>query len=551
MGGVNDAPAAATPRPSRNSKRRAVVLVLVHVVLIVHVLWWWFAGRALTPLELSESMAFSTRGIINAGLALFALSTLATLIFGRFFCGWGCHMIALQDGCRWLMRRAGIQPRPLRSRLLKLVPLGAFIYMFLWPVIGRWIAGEPQPGIQGTEWTTAALWATFPGPWVSIASLLVCGVLTVWFLGSKGLCNYACPYGALFGAADAFAPGRIRVDDSCEGCGHCTAVCSSDVRVHAEVRDHGMVVDPGCLKCMDCVSVCPNGALSFGFGKPAAFSSPRPEAEPAPRSRNAPGWGEELLAAAAFAWVFFATRSLYGLVPFLVALSFGALAGWWAITCARLLRRADVRGIRHPLKRDGRLLPHGRVFIAGSVALALFLLHSTWVQSLGMAREASFGATADWRGPALRGEAGAPSEDIQAALDRAGDWARRSARTSLVADGRDDYVFAFEALANGDFPGFEAHFARILELRPGFGEILFQLGHARRGRERFDAAVDAWSQVSARDARFLECRLEMGFLEVFRGRPAAAEELLGDLRRLGYPEHELEPLIHRLEAAPR
>ena len=31
-----------------------------------------------------------------------------------------------------------------------------------------------------------------------------------------------------------------------------------------------MVVDPGCMKCMDCVSVCPNDALYFGFGKTAA-----------------------------------------------------------------------------------------------------------------------------------------------------------------------------------------------------------------------------------------------------------------------------------------
>ena len=29
--------------------------------------------------------------------------------------------------------------------------------------------------------------------------------------------------------------------DACEGCGHCTAVCSSNVRVHAEVRDFGLV----------------------------------------------------------------------------------------------------------------------------------------------------------------------------------------------------------------------------------------------------------------------------------------------------------------------
>ena len=43
----------------------------------------------------------------------------------------------------------------------------------------------------------------------------------------------------------------------------------ANVQVHAEVAAYGMVVDPGCMKHMDCISVCPNDALYFGFGKPA------------------------------------------------------------------------------------------------------------------------------------------------------------------------------------------------------------------------------------------------------------------------------------------
>ena len=33
----------------------------------------------------------------------------------------------------------------------------------------------------------------------------------------------------------------------------------------------GQVVDPGCMKCMDCVSVCPNEALSFKIAKPTVM----------------------------------------------------------------------------------------------------------------------------------------------------------------------------------------------------------------------------------------------------------------------------------------
>ena len=83
---------------------------------------------------------------------------------------------------------------------------------------------------------------------------------------------------------------RIRVTDACAGCGHCTAVCTSNVRVHEEVRDYGMVVDSGCMKCLDCVSVCPNDALYYGAGRcrcrQAARRRPEDEALPASLGRG-------------------------------------------------------------------------------------------------------------------------------------------------------------------------------------------------------------------------------------------------------------------------
>ena len=81
-----------------------------------------------------------------------------------------------------------------------------------------------------------------------------------------------------------WSPLRIRVSDACEGCGHCTAVCSSNVKVHQEVRDYGAVVDPGCMKCLDCVSVCPKGALSVSWGAPAFVQKPRVELAPRPKT---------------------------------------------------------------------------------------------------------------------------------------------------------------------------------------------------------------------------------------------------------------------------
>src|SRR5262249_15153974 len=117
------------PRLSRRAKWRALVLVLVHVAVIAHVVHWKVTGRTLSPLEPSESMQTLEEGLLNAGFVLFTIAILATLVAGRFFCGWACHLVAYQDLCAWILKRLKLRPKPLRSRLLVFVPLGAAFYM--------------------------------------------------------------------------------------------------------------------------------------------------------------------------------------------------------------------------------------------------------------------------------------------------------------------------------------------------------------------------------------------------------------------------------------
>jgi tetratricopeptide (TPR) repeat protein/ferredoxin len=261
-------------RASRVGKWRALALVLVHVLVAIHVAHWLETGRTMSPLEPSESMELSKRGLVNAGAIFFGLTIASTLVFGRWFCGWACHIVALQDGCRWLLRRMGIRPRMVNLGMLGAVPWLAFAYMFFAPILARLYAGEDL-ALHDVKLYTDSFWRTFPSWPVALVTFLACGFAIVYLLGSKAFCNYGCPYGAIFGVVDQLAPMRIRVTDACEGCGHCTATCTSNVKVHQEVRDHGMVVDPGCMKCLDCISVCPNDALYFGFGAPAIASTRR------------------------------------------------------------------------------------------------------------------------------------------------------------------------------------------------------------------------------------------------------------------------------------
>ena len=366
-------------RKSKTGRWRGAVLLLVNLLMVAHVIQWWIMGRTVSPIEPSETMHTLQRGAINAGLIFFSLAILATMIFGRFVCGWGCHILALQDFCAWMLKKIGLTPKPFRSRLLVYVPLIAALYMFVWPTAYRFFSrSEPGPLIPKftNHLVTSNFWETFPSVGVAIPFLLICGFVTVYFLGQKGFCTYACPYGGFFGLADKLSPGKIRVTDACNQCGHCTATCTSNVLVHAEVKAYKMVVDPGCMKCMDCISVCPNDALYFGFGTPTIAVS---KSSAIPKNYSVT-WPEEVLGAAVFLGSFLAVRAVYALVPFLMALGCAAVTTFLTLRTGRLLKANDVFFHRFQLKASGRIQKGGWGFLAFSILWVGLNAHSGWVR---------------------------------------------------------------------------------------------------------------------------------------------------------------------------
>jgi len=396
------------------SRRRAWVLGIIQVLLIAHIIQWLITGRTTTPIEPSESMEFVSDGVINAGLIFFALALLSTLIFGRWMCGWMCHLVLLQDLCGWIMKKFSIRPKPFRSRLLIYVPLLLALYMFVWPAVYRWgvvpldarlgselgannwlvsgyrevfaLGGLQLPRTNMPAWeprvemTTDDFWHTFAGLAVAIPFLAICGFGCVYLLGAKGFCTYGCPYGGFFAPLDTLAVGRIRVTDDCEQCGHCTAVCTSNVRVSEEVNTYGMVVDPGCMKCMDCVSVCPNDALYFGFGATAAR---KPRVETPPQRVFDMTWPEEIIFAIIFAICFFGTRGVYGsgMIPMLMAAGVAGCATFIFYKAWRLIRDRNVRLHKFQFKRDGRVSRSGWAFAIFAGGVALLCAHSAVVRS--------------------------------------------------------------------------------------------------------------------------------------------------------------------------
>jgi polyferredoxin/predicted negative regulator of RcsB-dependent stress response len=380
-------------RKSKTGRWRAIVLITVNLLMAAHFLQWYLVGNTVSPIEPSETMYTLERGAINAGMIFFVLAISATLIFGRFVCGWGCHILALQDACAWLLKKIGLTPRPFRSRLLVYVPLIAALYMFVFPTALRFLAApknEPLFPKFTNHLITSDFWATFPPIAVAIPFLFICGFLIVYFLGSKGFCTYACPYGGIFGLVDKLAPGKIRVTDACNQCGHCTATCTSNVLVHSEVAKYGMVVDPGCMKCMDCISVCPNDALYFGFGKPSIAAGKNSSNEGRAIKNYPLTWPEEIAGTMIFLASFLAVWDAYQLVPMLMALGIAAITAFLALRVWKLFRTADSSFLRFSLKSAGTIRRAGWIFLSFALVWIGLNAHSGWIHYHERAGESAF-----------------------------------------------------------------------------------------------------------------------------------------------------------------
>ena len=421
---------------------RFAVLIFFQLLIIAHVVQWLIMGTTVAPIEPSESIKTVQSGVITVGFIFFVVAIGSTMILGRFFCGWGCHIMLLQDWCGRLLDKVNIRPRPFRSRLLRLMPLALALYMFVWPVAHRfivapWLDGAPQWPGWSFEATTTNFWATFPGVMMAIPFLLVCGFLTIYLLGMKGYCTYACPYGGFFAPAEQLAPVRIRVrEDSCEHCGVCTAACTSNVRVHEEIESFGTVVDPGCMKCLDCVTTCPQDALYLGLGKPALMIGSEQREEAISTGKLKPkfdlSWTEEIVFAVIAVLMLLSIRGQYSL-PLLFASGVTACGTWIVWKAWSTIRDPYASFHRFSLKRSNGVQPAGFVMI---LLAAGVLLTTAWVGLANFAADRAIRADDRVLVPAsmVFSRIGyvAPDGSVRTEAEKSLEWYRRA---GFIGDG--------------------------------------------------------------------------------------------------------------------
>ena len=188
----------------------------------------------------------------------------ATVLVGRFFCGYFCSFGAVQD-LLWLgshrLRALFPGKRNLKKadRIFRFAKYAVLFYfiIFVWS------------GVTAVK--TAGLWQVFGqyvsfGHWPGLKPLLSVGgiLLLVIFIGSlfvqRFFCRYFCPMGAIYSLISQAS--FLKIDKPRDGCGKCH-LCTSKCPMGMDLTKKDRIAGGECISCQKCVSWCPKGNARF------------------------------------------------------------------------------------------------------------------------------------------------------------------------------------------------------------------------------------------------------------------------------------------------
>ncbi|MCF0238519.1 MAG: 4Fe-4S binding protein, partial [Sphaerochaetaceae bacterium] len=178
----------------------------------------------------------------------------ATILVGRFFCGFLCSFGAMGDLIYYLStlvmkKRFTISPSVHKVlKYLKFVILG-LIVLFCW-ILGFELDNSYNP------WFVFGL-RSF-GAFLSVGGVILLVIMVLSFFFERFFCRYLCPLGAIFTLLSSFRLFTItKKEGKCVSCGKCSRSCSMGLNVYQKDR----VSSGECISCMKCISSCPFKAL--------------------------------------------------------------------------------------------------------------------------------------------------------------------------------------------------------------------------------------------------------------------------------------------------
>ena len=188
----------------------------------------------------------------------------ATVLVGRFFCGFFCSFGAVQD-LLWLgshrLRALFPGKRNLKKadRIFRFAKYAVLFYfiIFIWSGVTAVKTAGP--------WQVFGQYVSF-GHWPGLKLLLSVGgvLLLSIFIGSlfvqRFFCRYFCPMGAIYSLISQTS--FLKIDKPRKECGKCH-LCTSKCTMGMDLTKKDRIAGGECISCQKCVSWCPKGNARF------------------------------------------------------------------------------------------------------------------------------------------------------------------------------------------------------------------------------------------------------------------------------------------------
>lgn len=197
-----------------------------------------------------------------------ALWAAVTALAGRVYCSSVCPMGTLQDLFIAVSRRRrrGFFYRVPRTGLRWCVAAATGIAAVLGLSV---VVSAVDPYSAYARMVTCLALPAVKAAAVSLTAAATAAAtlaLVAWISLTRGreLCNTICPVGTLLGALARYSLYHVDIDtDKCTGCGLCVSKCKAGC-IHPS--DHTVDLSR-CVVCLDCLTDCPNSAITFRKGR--------------------------------------------------------------------------------------------------------------------------------------------------------------------------------------------------------------------------------------------------------------------------------------------
>ena len=196
----------------------------------------------------------------------------ATVLMGRFFCGYLCSFGALGDFIWFVSRKIfkkKIKIDEKTDRILKYFKYALLVFI----VVFVWTLGVVAVNPDTNPWNVFGMYSSLSG-WASLSGLFTVGglILLLIIIGSafveRFFCRYICPLGAVFAIVSKIKIFKIKKpSEECRSCKACTKECSMGI----DIYKYDVVKSGECIDCMECIAACPrSNSQAFFAGKKAS-----------------------------------------------------------------------------------------------------------------------------------------------------------------------------------------------------------------------------------------------------------------------------------------